>query len=63
MGGAEVDDPYRRGGVSRAALTEALQTIGASEAASHSGLAEVLKLREGRAVSLAERAEALARAR
>lgn len=57
-------DPYGRGGVSRAALAQALAAIDAASAASHPEVAEVLKRREGRAVSLTERAEAgLARER
>lgn len=47
-------DPYGRGGVLRAALVEALNAAGAEGLASHPGIDNVLKLREGRAVSLRE---------
>jgi L,D-transpeptidase ErfK/SrfK len=47
-------DPYGRGGVSRTALEQALAAIGAPDLASHPEIDRVLKLREGRAVSLRE---------
>lgn len=47
-------DPYGRGGVSRAALQQALSAIGASDMTSHPELDRVLQQREGRAVSLRE---------
>lgn len=51
-------DPYGRGGVSRAALVKALAAAGAEDLASHPEIHGVLKRREGRAVSLTERADA-----
>jgi L,D-transpeptidase ErfK/SrfK len=54
-------DPYGRGGISRAALTQALAAIGADDMASHPEIDNVLKLREGRAVSLRELTSTLAR--
>jgi hypothetical protein len=50
-------DPYGRGGVTRTALAQALALVGEEDAADDPVIAEVLKLREGRAVSLKERAE------
>ena len=47
-------DPYGRGGVSRAALEQSLAAIGASGMAARPEIDSVLKLREGRAVSLKE---------
>lgn len=47
-------DPYGRGGVSRAAIEQALTAMGAADMGSHPGIDSVLKLREGRAVSLRE---------
>lgn len=47
-------DPYGRGGATRAALVEALAGVGAGDMASHPEIDTVLKLREGRAVSLRE---------
>ena len=54
-------DPYGRGGLSRAALTQALAAIGAADMASHPEIDHVLKLREGRAVSLRELTNTMAR--
>ena len=51
-------DPYGRGGVSKASLSAALTSAGAAELADDPVLAEVVKLREGRAVSITERANA-----
>ena len=56
-------DPYGRGGVTRAALAEKLAAVDAADLASTPEAADALKLREGRAVSLRERATALASAR
>ena len=53
-------DPYGRGGVSRASIARALDAAGAGDMASHPEIAAVLKLREGRAVSLTARAAAAA---
>ena len=51
-------DVYGLGGVSRARLIDALAAIGETELASHPQLDRVLKVREGRAVALAELTEA-----
>jgi L,D-transpeptidase ErfK/SrfK len=48
-------DPYGRGGVTQAALVKALEAAGAPGMASHPELGNVLKRREGRAVSLTAR--------
>jgi L,D-transpeptidase ErfK/SrfK len=53
-------DPYGRGGVSRAALAQALLAIGADDMISHPELDRVLQAREGRAVSLRELTTSLA---
>lgn len=53
-------DPYGRGGVSRASIARALDAAGAGDMAAHPGIATALKRREGRAVSLTERATAAA---
>lgn len=45
-------DPYGRGGVSRQALQQALAGLGVADLASRPEVDRVLKLREGRAVSL-----------
>jgi L,D-transpeptidase ErfK/SrfK len=47
-------DPYGRGGASRADLEQALAAIGASDMAAHPQVDSVLKMKEGRAVSLKE---------
>jgi L,D-transpeptidase ErfK/SrfK len=54
-------DPYGRGGADRAALAKALTQAGAAELASHPAVADALRLREGRAVSLTARASTTAR--
>ena len=50
-------DPYGRGGVSRAAVASALASIGAGDWSDDPVIADIVKLREGRAVSIKERAE------
>lgn len=54
-------DPYGRGGISKAALSEALTELGSSDMASHPEIDNVLKRREGRAVSLRELTDTMAR--
>ena len=49
-------DPYGRGGATRAALASALASIGAGDWSDDPALGEIVKLREGRAVSIRERA-------
>lgn len=51
-------DPYGRGGVSRAALVNALAAAGAGDLEAHPDIDGVLKRREGRAVPLTGRAGA-----
>jgi L,D-transpeptidase ErfK/SrfK len=50
-------DPYSRGGASLADLTRKLAALGVEAAASTPEAAAAIKLREGRAISLRERAE------
>ena len=52
-------DPYGRGGATRASLTAALAAIGEQDAIDEPAIAEILKRREGRAVSVPERSRTM----